>query len=203
MNMFARRVASFLVAASIVGAVTFAQVGRGWSDWPTPYADAQRTSWLRADPKISVESMSQPGFELQWSATLDNQPRGVRGLTQGVTASGVTLFVPASLVAGGSNTLSMIDNDTGYIIWSRTFEGALPAATTACAGGITAAPTFIVNGAAALAADLVPTAPPAGRANQGFRSLLGEPGQGIPAEPRGGGAGRGAGAPGAPAGAAR
>ena len=201
--MFARRVASFLVAASIVGAVTFAQVGRGWSDWPTPYADAQRTSWLRADPKISVESMSQPGFELQWSATVDNQPRGVRGLTQGVTASGVTLFVPASLVAGGPNTLSMIDNDTGYIIWSRTFEGALPAATTACAGGITAAPTFIVNGAAALAADLVPTAPPAGRATQGFRSLLGEPGQGIPAEPRGGGAGRGAGAPGAPAGAAR
>ena len=47
--------------------------------------------------------MSKPGFELQWKAKLDNQPRGVHGLWQGVTASGVTLFVPMSLVTGSSN----------------------------------------------------------------------------------------------------
>jgi outer membrane protein assembly factor BamB len=195
--------ASLLIAVLIVGGVASAQVGRGWSDWSTPYADAQRTSWLRTDPSISVESMARPGFELQWTAKLDNQPRGVHGLTQGVTASGVTLFVPTSLVAGSSNTLYMLDNDTGYIVWSRTFEGARPSATAACGGGITAAPTRIVSGTAAPTSDPLATVPAAGRGNQGFRSLIGEPGEGIPIEPRGGGPGR-AGAPGAaPGGAAR
>ena len=172
--------------------VTFAQVGRGWSDWPTPYADAQRTSWLQTDPNISVESMSKPGFELQWTSKLDNQRRGLHGLTQGVTASGVTLFVPASLVAGSSNKLYMLDNDTGYVIWSRTFEGALPAPTGACSGGVTAAPTRIVSGAAPPTSPAGAPPPPARGNQQGYRSLLGEPGQGIPVEPRGGGPPRGA-----------
>ena len=79
MEMRAHRIASLLAAVLIAGGVTFAQVGRGWSDWPTPYADAQRTSWLRTDPKISVESMSKPGFELQWTSKLDNQRRGLQG----------------------------------------------------------------------------------------------------------------------------
>ena len=204
--MRAHRIVPLFAASLIAGGVTFAQVGRGWSDWPTPYADAQRTSWLRTDPNISVESMSKPGFELQWTSKLDNQRRGQHGLTQGVTASGVTLFVPTSIVAGSSNTLYMLDNDTGYVIWSRTFEGTLPAPTGTCSGGITAAPTRIVSGTPPTPS-AVPAAPP-GRANQpGYRSLLGEPGQGIPVEPRGGGPPRGApvaparqgGAPGPPA----
>jgi outer membrane protein assembly factor BamB len=197
MQMRAHRIGPLLAASLLAGGVTFAQVGRGWSDWPTPYADAQRTSWLQTDPNISVESMSKDGFELQWTSKLDNQRRGLHGLTQGVTASGVTLFVPASLVAGSSNKLYMFDNDTGYVVWSRAFEGTLPEPSAACSGGVTAAPTRIVSGAAPSTAPAdVP--PPAGRGNQqGYRSLLGEPGQGIPVEPRGGGPGRGA--PAAPA----
>src|SRR5919107_3843378 len=105
------RIAAVVVAALIFGSVTFAQVGRGWNDWLTPYADAQRSSWLRTDPNISVESMSKPGFDLQWTARLDNTRRGLHGLTQGVTASGVTLFVPTSIIAGSSNKLYMLDND--------------------------------------------------------------------------------------------
>ena len=149
MKMRARRITSVCAALLIASGVTLAQVGRGWSDWSTPYADAQRTSWLQTDPKISVESMSKLGFELQWTAKLHNQSRGLQGLTQGVTASGVTLFVPTSLVAGSSNNLSMLDNDTGYIVWSRTFEGTLPSPSGGCSGGITAAPTRIVSGTAA------------------------------------------------------
>jgi len=193
MKMRARRITSVCAALLIASGVTLAQVGRGWSDWSTPYADAQRTSWLQTDPKISVESMSKLGFELQWTAKLHNQSRGLQGLTQGVTASGVTLFVPTSLVAGSSNNLSMLDNDTGYIVWSRTFEGTLPSPSGGCSGGITAAPTRIVSGTAAPTSVSAAAAPPAGRANLGFRSLLGEPGEGIPVEPRGGGPGRGAG----------
>ena len=61
---------------SLAGSVAFAQVGRGGSEWLTAQADAQRTSWIRTDDKISVEALSKPGFELQWTAKLDNQPRG-------------------------------------------------------------------------------------------------------------------------------
>ena len=45
------------------------------SEWLTALGDAQRTSWIRTDAKISVETMSKPGFELQWTSKLDNQPR--------------------------------------------------------------------------------------------------------------------------------
>jgi outer membrane protein assembly factor BamB len=205
--MRAPRVLLVLLASVFAGAVTLAQVGRGGSEWLTAQADAQRTSWIRTDAKISVPSMSAPGFERQWTSRLDNKPRQLNGLMQGVTANGVTLFVPMSVVTGSANTVYAIDNDTGYVVWKRQFEGALPAATAACAGGITAAATRIVP--------LVPppVAPPAaarGRGGAGYRSVVGEPGQGVPVEGRrgggggGGGAGaggRGAAAPGARAGA--
>ena len=58
-------------AVGLIAATLHAQVGRGGSEWLTARGDAQRTSWIRTDPKISVESMSQPGFDLQWTAKLD------------------------------------------------------------------------------------------------------------------------------------
>ena len=92
-----------------------------------------------------MAALSKPGFEQQWKSKLDNQPRGAHGLAQGVTASGVTLFVPMSVVAGSSNNVYGIDNDLGYVVWQRHFDAALPAATAACAGGITSAATRIVK----------------------------------------------------------
>ena len=124
--------------AALAVATAHGQVGRGTTEWLTAGADAQRTFWIRADPKISVASMSKPGFERQWSAKLDNRLRGVNGLTHGVTANGVTLFVPMSIVAGSSNSIYALDNDTGYVVWQRKFDATLPAATPQCPGGITA-----------------------------------------------------------------
>ena len=202
---------TFVVVASVAaGSLTFAQPGRGGSQWLTALADAQRTSWIRTDDKISVEALSKPGFELQWKLKLDNQPRGLHNLAQGVTASGVTLFVPMSLVVGSSNNVYAIDNDIGYMVWQRHFEAPLPAATPACSGGITSAATRIAG-----LDQSVPAAPGYGgsrRPSVGYRSLVGEPGQGVPVEGASGGrgtaagavagppsAGRGAAAPAAPA----
>lgn len=198
--MRVHRTLPVVLASILAGGVTYAQVNRGWSDWLTAQGDAQRSSWIRTDPKISVDTMAAPGFELQWSSKLDNQTRGNAGLMQGVTAPGVTLFVPMSLVAGSSNTLYAIDNDTGYQVWKRTFDGALPAAAAGCAGGITAAATRIVSAAPAATPPAGGAPPPAaGRGAVGYRSLLGEPGQGAPVEARGGGPGRAAGPAPAPA----
>ena len=63
--------------------------GRGNpNDWPTAYGDAQHTSWVRTDANISIETMSQPGFELQWKTTLESPARQGVSLTQGVVTSG-------------------------------------------------------------------------------------------------------------------
>src|SRR5688500_4533364 len=120
--MGGRRIVFVVVASALAGSIIVAQPGRGGSQWLTALADAQRTSWIRTDDKISVASLLKPGFELQWKVTLENQPRGLNGLAQGVTAAGVTLFVPMSLVAGSSNTVHAVDNDTGYVVWRRQFD---------------------------------------------------------------------------------
>ena len=131
---------------------------------------------------------SKPGFELQWKAKLDNQPRGVHGPGQGVTATGVTFFVPMSLVTGSSNTIFGVDNDIGYVVWERNSTRSLPPATASCPGGITAAATRIVplNDTSTIAPGF-----PGGRGAVGYRSLLGKPGEGVPVEGPAGAAARG------------
>jgi hypothetical protein len=192
--MRGRRLVFVVVASAVAGSVGVAQPGRGGSQWLTSLADAQRTSWVRTDDKISVGTLSKPGFEQQWKSKLDNQPRGPHGLGQGVTASGVTLFVPISLVTGSSNNVYAIDNDIGYVVWRRHFDASLPASTPGCPGGITAGATRIVSlGASATAAG--PALSFGGRGAVGYRSLLGEPGEGVPVEGPAAGRGRAGGAP--------
>jgi hypothetical protein len=184
-----RRIQLLIGICALAGAAAYAQVGRGGSEWLTSLADAQRTSWIRQDAKISVETMSAPGFELQWTSKPGNQVRGMNGLTQGVTANGVTLFVPMSVVAGSSNNVYGIDNDTGYVVWSRRFTAPMPAGTAACAGGITSAATRIVGlNPPAITAT---RAGGAGRAAAGYRSVVGQPGEGVPVDANGVSPGRG------------
>jgi len=198
------RVQRWLIVAGVAltATIAFAQVGRGGSQWPTAQADAQRTSWIRTDSKISVDALSKPGFELQWKVKLENQARGPYGLSQGVSASGVTLFVPMSIVTGSSNNVFALDNDTGYVVWQRHLAGALPAVTSECPGGMTAATRIVKLDASATAGG---GGINFGGGNAGYRSVIGEPGQGVPLEGRGG-RGPGGGAPpaaGAAPGAAR
>ena len=192
----AQRLALIVTGAAIAGSLVSAQPGRGGSQWLTALGDAQRTSWVRTDDKISVAALSKAGFDQQWKVQLDNQPRGLHGLAQGVTAAGVTLFVPMSIVAGSSNYVYGIDNDLGYIVWQRHFDAPLPAATAACAGGLTSAATRIVKVDAPAAAGGRGFG--GGRGSAGYRSLLGEPGEGVPPEGRAAGPGR-AGDPAPPA----
>src|SRR6185295_17365233 len=76
-SMRVQRLMMIGVAAALGGSFVFAQPGRGGSQWLTALGDAQRTSWLRADDKISVAALSKAGFDQQWKVQLDNQPRGL------------------------------------------------------------------------------------------------------------------------------
>jgi hypothetical protein len=198
--MNAKRICTVVVASVFAGGVVLAQGRGGGSQWLTAGGDAQRTSWIRSDAAISIQAMSKPGFELQWKTTLDNPSRGENGLSQGVTANGVTLFVPMSIVTARANNVYAIDNDTGYTVWQRHFDMPVPTATAGCPGGITAAATRIVA--------VAPPAPPApagagagqgggNRGASGYRGAVGEPGQGVPNMRTGGAGGnRGATPPG-------
>ncbi len=50
-------------------------------DWTTVGADAQRSSWVRADTKISAATVRAPEFQFLWKKKLDNAPRGENALT--------------------------------------------------------------------------------------------------------------------------
>src|SRR5690349_10708629 len=195
--IFVAALAMVLLAAVVFGqgrgnqAVSFNAPSPG--PWPTAYGDAQRSSWVRTDTSISIESMSRPGFALQWKTKLESPARQGISLTQGVVSPGVTLFTPLSTVAGPANLVFAIDNDTGNVFWSRHFEGQLPAGTAACPGGISGAPTRTVN----LVVAPLPLPRGAGRGGRGYSSVVGEPGEGVPSAPQAGfgGAGRAQAAP--------
>jgi len=179
---------SYLLAVmcALAGAVGWAQGRNIGFEWPTTNADAQRTSWLRLDPNISVENLSRPGFELQWRERLDNAARQSASLSQGVTMNALFGFAPTSFVTGASNNVFAIDNDTGYPLWQRRFDAPLPAPTSQCPGGMTGAAGRIVS--------LVPPPlqlPAPAPARGGYRGGIGRPGEGVPMElaRRDGGAG--------------
>jgi outer membrane protein assembly factor BamB len=146
----------------------------------------QRTGWLRLDPNISVENLSNPAFEFLWRETLDNAPRQSISLNQGVTMNALFGFAPSSFVSGASNVVFALDNDTGYPLWTRRFDASLPVPTAQCPGGMT--------GAAGRVVSLVrePLQLPAPRASlPGYRGGSGLPGEGVPMDiaRRDGGAG--------------
>src|SRR6266853_444859 len=86
---------------------------RGGQEWLTSNADAQRSSWMRTDTKISVDSMRNRGFKSM------------------------------ALVGGSSDTLYAIDIDLGRIYWKTHFTSTAPRqnSSTLCPGGLTASAT--------------------------------------------------------------
>ena len=153
------------VAATIAAVGIISSQGRGNpTEWPTADGDAQHTSWIRNDVSISPETMSQPGFELQWKTTLESPVRHGVSLGAGVVASGVNIFTPLSIIGAPSNQVFAVDNDTGNLFWTRRFDGTLAAGTAACPGGISGTLTRMVN--------LTTPAPGAGRGGGRGRGSL-------------------------------
>ena len=70
-----RRRSSRRVAALAAG-LTHAQ-GRGGGAWTTTGGDAQRTAWVRTDPRISKESLGKAPLQLLWKRQLE-KPAGQR-----------------------------------------------------------------------------------------------------------------------------
>jgi outer membrane protein assembly factor BamB len=189
-----------------IGALSFSGTaraqGRGGVDWTTAGNDAQRSSWIRTDAKISPISMQKPGFQFLWKLKFANEARQSNSITPPALLDryiGYRGFRSLGFIAGSSNAAFGVDTDLGRLEWERRLGPApAPSGTSACPGGMTAAVTRPTSAAIATA--------PAGFGG-GFgrggpaKSGVGEPYQGAitlsqAGAPRGG---RGpAGAPGAP-----
>jgi outer membrane protein assembly factor BamB len=208
MKITMTRTLVFVSCAVMSGATPQAQ-GRGGAEWTTSAGDAQRSSWIRNDAKISKDSLLKPGyFTFLWKLKLENEPKQLNSLTQPVLLDriiGFRGFKSVAFVGSSAETVYAIDTDFGTQLWKvhLNYGASFPpitAGTLACPGGLTAAVTRPTPLAAAQPAAGGFGGGRGGRSGGG----VGEPGKGAitlatAGQARGGGAPPGLpGAPGAP-----
>jgi outer membrane protein assembly factor BamB len=154
---------------------------RSAPDWTTAGFDAQRSSWMRVDPYISIESL--PKFQFLWKLEVDNESRFGNSLTAPVALGNLMTFrgfKSLIFVGGSSNNVYAIDYDFGTIFWRTHHNYAAGAREFAgsprCPGGM----TVPLTRATALT-------PPTSLAFFGFarpprpaKGDVGEPGKGAP-----------------------
>ena len=115
---------------------------RSAPDWTTQGFDAQRTSWMRVDPYISLENL--PKFQFLWKLKVDNESRHGNALTAPVALGNLMTFrgfKSLIFVGGSSNNVYAIDYDFGTMFWRTHHNYAAGAREYAgsptCPGGMT------------------------------------------------------------------
>jgi outer membrane protein assembly factor BamB len=146
-------------------------------DWTTAGYDAQRSSWVRADAKISPDNLRKPGFQFLWKVKVDAPATQTPGMTAPVLIDlviGYRGFRALGFVGVGAGHVLAVDTDLGQIEWQRRFTGSPPPGAAAPSCATAWAPNVARPTNAAL-----PTGYRGGGAGEGARSAVGEPGQGA------------------------
>src|SRR3982750_4078090 len=130
---------SLLCGCCLAGCVSVchAQFGRGDSTWTTSGADAQRSSWVRTDPKISKEGVAKPDFRFLWKLKLGDNPQ-VNSLPPAALLTkyiGYRGFRDLALVESNNDKVYGIDVDLGRIEWTAPLKAQ---GGGGCAGDLTA-----------------------------------------------------------------
>jgi hypothetical protein len=135
----------FVVIASICCVLTSVVMTNAQerSEWVTNNGDAQRSSWIGSDPKISRESMQKPGFQLLWKLKLDNNPRYLNSLTPPALLDlpiSYRGFRSLAFVGGSSDKVFVIDSNFGRREWEKelTTVSSSKRGLPPCPGGMTA-----------------------------------------------------------------
>jgi outer membrane protein assembly factor BamB len=100
-------------------ALTLAQA----QDFSTAGGDANRSGWVRMDPKINAASMAKPGFEALWKVKTSSP-----ALTEASLLSlyiGYRGFRALGFVGGSSDKITAFDTDLGRVEWQKSL-GASP-----------------------------------------------------------------------------
>ncbi|HXK03569.1 MAG TPA: PQQ-binding-like beta-propeller repeat protein [Verrucomicrobiae bacterium] len=158
-----------------------AQFGRGAGDYSTIGSDAQRSSWVRTDAKISPAALQKPGFEFLWKVKLEGDGRQANALTPAALLTfyiGYRGFRALAFSGGSADKVLAVDTDLGRVEWTKSLmSGTAPQGTAACPGGMTANVARPVSAA-------FPASMPVGRGGGSGRgaaakSGVGEPGEGA------------------------
>ena len=123
-----------LIGAVVIGAaVAVSAQGRGGGAWTTVGGDAQRTSFVRTDPKISLASMQAPGFQFLWKRKLDNER-----LTQPLLLPNIIAykgFKALAFVGSASGQVYSIDYELNRMFWQQKLT-ASASKPGACSSGL-------------------------------------------------------------------
>jgi len=106
--------------------------------------DAQRSSWVRVDPKISLDSMRKPGFMLDWKVKFNNSPRQMHALTPPALLDfyiGYRGFRALGFFGGVSDRVIGLDTDLARLEWEKALGNPGKEGTIPCPGGMTSAVT--------------------------------------------------------------
>jgi hypothetical protein len=170
-----------LVSASV--AVLHAQ-GRGGSEWTTSGFDAQRSSWLRGDARLTKDAVQKGEFAYLWSMKLENANRQLNSLTPPVLLDrliGYRGFKSLAFVGGSDDRVFAVDTDLARPTWTTVLNysaptGGRPSSSMACPGGLTAMPSRRTTLTIA-----APIMGGGGRGGVRNGSAVGEPGRGAAA----------------------
>jgi hypothetical protein len=173
----ARRLVLTAAAASLLPAMAGAQ-GR---EWTTSCYDAQRSGWVRGDPRISKTAIEEGQFRFLWKHTFDNERRQLNGLTEPVLQDflvGYRGFKSLAFLGGSGDRIVAIDTDLARPYWTThvtyaAATGGVPPSTWECPGGLMAA----VSRRTPYTPQLFTGGGGGGRARA--KSAVGEPGKGA------------------------
>ena len=138
MPTHSRKIAVLVAAVTVASGLIHAQ-GRGGGAWTTSGGDAQRSGWVRTDPRISKEGIAKAPLQLLWKRQLE-KPAGQRSVSQPVLLPNIISYKGFKALAfvGGANSVYSLDYDLNKMFWQRSLaasSAAGPAATAPCAAG--------------------------------------------------------------------
>ena len=122
----------------IVAGVAIGQ--RGPTDWMTSGFDAQRSSWVRNDAKISPATMALTGFKLVWKIKLHNESTQADNIATPALLDFYIGYRGFRTLAffGVKDGVEGIDAELARTEWvSRSITSAPPQETPGCPGGET------------------------------------------------------------------
>ena len=151
-------------------------------EWTTTAGDAQRTAWVRADPRLTREAVQDGQFRFLWKMKFDNESRQWSSLTEPILLDrliGYRGFKALGFVGGSADQVFAVDTDLGrpYFTTHVTYAaatGGQPPSSWECPGGLLATPsqrTRLAPSAFGEGGD--------GDAGGGAKSAVGEPGKGA------------------------
>lgn len=161
----------------VLMSVSGAWAQRGGNDWMTAAFDAQRSSWVRNDGKIGVETFAKPGFAQVWKMKIEAPPRQLNTTTPPALLDfyiGYRGFRTLGFFGVSAGRVLGVDTDLARVEWeARLPENGAGQSTLPCPGGMTSA----VTRPTAAAYPPVPTGRGPGRGSPA-KSGVGEPYEG-------------------------